>query len=185
MLSYLIPLAVMTVPATFHPIDPSLVKPEWTPKQTTWETFHFDCDIQMENGVRSKLILDRSGGRGFQNPTTGKVDRTLIKIEMRGSGASLFSRFSLTPRGDNVELHTASRSIGYDYLFRFLETPSSFEAKSRSRYAITIETSGWPVGPRVAGLGFCSASFRSQSPLSEAETQKYVSDANRVQPPSD
>lgn len=74
--------------AAVPPIDPAQVKPDWSPDRITWESAEFDCEIEMENGIKSNLTLIRSGGRGFRHPVTGAVVATTVTVTLRGSGAT-------------------------------------------------------------------------------------------------
>lgn len=162
------------------PIDPAQVKLDWSPERVTWETAKFDCKISMENGSTSSLSIIRSGGRGFRHPVTGKVASTTVKVALSGSGAARFSDYSIFAEADNfVLVERSSSSASWKYKLQLLQTESSYEEKSRSRYAIILQTTAWPNGSRISGVGYCRASFRSQKPLSDSEAQDYVREPAR------
>jgi hypothetical protein len=147
-----------------------------SPQRRTWESVEYKCDMIEEDGTRSKLVLTRSGGRGFRNPVSGEISTTEVRIGSSGSGATRFAGYVLSDNGDNrIDAIPANRSHDVPSLrIGLAEAMSSWKNHSRSKFSILIQSS-YPWPELSLATGFCKASFHRQEPLSEAEALRYNS----------
>lgn len=147
-----------------------------TPASVTVPGYQVSCAVTDLTGNLRYVAFAQSGGRGYEDKRADRVGyavrRTNVQLQVLRDDTRMFAGYEFM---GGMLSDEQARWVGVRKFQRGSKTTQieSFATRDPKRIAILIEPD-WPYG-FVAATGFCDLEASQQQPLTQAETENWLS----------